>query len=241
MRSIAHQSVEELGGSSSVLVRQRMDHVALDGLLNQLEASRGDEQQAVLTRLSRLVFPHAFAEEAVLWPAVRRCLPQGEGLTLRVEEEHQEINELFARLESAPVDGPDHDGLIERVTSLLRQDVRDEEDDLLPRLQERLGVEDLRRLGRRWEVVRRVAPTRHHPVVARRPPGNVLAALPLTIVDRTRDRLDQAAHRTGGAPSKAFRAVSSGLGRAGRRIERLPLLRRGERPATHLHPGEGRP
>ncbi len=32
----------------------------------------------------------------------------------------------------------------------------------------------------------RTAPTRPHPVVARRPPGKVVAALPLSVLDRTR-------------------------------------------------------
>jgi hypothetical protein len=36
MRSIAHQTVDELGGPGSVLVRQRRDHEELDRLLQEL-------------------------------------------------------------------------------------------------------------------------------------------------------------------------------------------------------------
>ena len=70
--SVAHQTVAELGGPLSVLVRQKNDHVTLDGLLRQLSTTDGSEQQRVLRRIYRLVFPHAFAEEAVLWPVMRR-------------------------------------------------------------------------------------------------------------------------------------------------------------------------
>jgi hypothetical protein len=61
MRSISHQTVEELGGPDSVLVRQRRDHVQLDGLLHELDRTTGAAQEEVLTRIDRLVFSHANA------------------------------------------------------------------------------------------------------------------------------------------------------------------------------------
>lgn len=97
MKSVAEQSVEELGGRPSVLARQKSDHVALDLLLHRLGESTHEEQLPVLLDLYRLVFPHAFAEESVLWPVMRRVLPDGEALTLQVEQEHQEVNELATR------------------------------------------------------------------------------------------------------------------------------------------------
>jgi hypothetical protein len=66
MRSIAEQKVDELGGRLSVLTRQRRDHVKLENLLEDLEGTTGAAQGQVLLRIYRLVFPHAFAEEAVL-------------------------------------------------------------------------------------------------------------------------------------------------------------------------------
>ena len=114
--------------------------------------------------------------------------------------------------------------------------MRDEEDEVLPRLQEVLTPGRLRRLGVAWEITRRVAPTRAHPVVARRPPGNVLAALPLSVVDRVRDVTDAATVR---GPA----VLRAPLGRAGRglrdvshRIEGLPWLQAGEDPSTRSGP-----
>jgi hemerythrin superfamily protein len=230
--SIAKQTVAELGGPHSVLVRQRRDHIELDDLLHRIDAGTGAERQDVLTRLCRLVFPHAFAEEAVLWPLVRRTLPGGHELTLRIEREHQQINELFAALErTRPGDGR-HEKLFARIVRLLREDVRDEEDVLLPRLQQALDGESLRRAGWMWEVVRRTAPTRPHPVVSRRLPGNALAALPLTGLDRSRDRLDRAARRTPTPLAAGCRGVSRALAAVAGAIEHLPPLRSGEDPTT---------
>jgi hypothetical protein len=200
----ADQTTGQLGGRLSILTRQKSDHVELDRLLHELDRTAPAEQDPVLRRIYRLVFPHAFAEESVLWPVLRRLLPDGEELTLQVEQEHQEVNEL----------------------------VRDEEDALLPRLQARVTVARLRRLGLAWEVVRRLAPTRAHPVVGRRPPGNALAALPLTVVDRLRDRLDAALERGAGPADAVLRRTSRLLTGLAHGIEQLPPLRVGEDPST---------
>jgi hypothetical protein len=229
---LARQNEAQLGGALSVLVRQKRDHVKLDRLLLELAAAAPDDQDRILRPIYRLVFSHAFAEEAVLWPILRRVLPDGEELTLQVEQEHQEINELVGRIEGTPAGSTERQSLLDRMTEVLRDDIRDEEDELLPRLQARVGIRPLRALGFAWEAVRRTAPTRPHPVVSRRPPGNALAAIPLTIVDRLRDRVDhrRVQQETGSAP--ALKEASEQLARLSHVIEHAPILRRGEDPTT---------
>jgi hemerythrin superfamily protein len=231
-RSIADQTVEELGGPGSVLVRQRKDHIELDRLLRELDGSTGTAQEEVLTRIDRLVFSHAFAEETVLWPVIRRVLPDGDALTLQVEEEHQEVNELVTALERDGLDSPERPARLRRLVEVLREDVRDEEDVLLPRLQEALGHEELRALGRRWAFMARISPTRPHPTVSRRPPGNALSGLPLSLIDRTRDLVDAGVRRAPERFVPAGRAVSKGLAVVAAVIERVPLSRTGDKPPT---------
>ena len=231
-RSIADQTIEELGGPGSVLARQRQDHIALDGLLHELHGTTGTAQEEVLQRIDRLVFSHAFAEETVLWPVMRRVLPDGEALTLRIEEEHQEVNELVAALERDGLDSPERPARLRRLVEVLREDVRDEEDLLFPQLQEHVGFEELRSLGRRWELMRRISPTRPHPTVSRRPPGNALSGLPLSIIDRTRDLVDAGVRRAPERFVPAGRALSKGLAAVAGVVERVPLSRRGDQPPT---------
>ena len=227
-RSIAGQDVTELGGPGSLLSRQRRDHDLLDRLLDRLPTTRGAEQDELLTRIARLVFPHAYAEETVVWPAVRAALPDGEQLTLRTEQEHQQVNVLFSEIDRQPARRAE---LVDELVALLRQDVRDEEDLLLPRLQQALSAQQLRRLGLVWELVRRTAPTRPHPVVSRRPPGNLLSSLPLALLDRSRDRLDRTA-RTRPAAARAAVGASRALAAVAGAVEQLPVLRAGERAQT---------
>jgi hypothetical protein len=237
MRSIAEQSGGELGGPISVLTRQRRDHVRLAGYLEALSHSAGTEQQRVLLSIYRLVFPHAFAEEALLWPVIRRVLPDGEELTLRVEREHQAINELVRLMESMPAGSAGRQAALERMDELLVEDVRDEEDLLLPRLQAAMSPWQLRLLGVSWEVVRRIAPTRPHPIVSRRPPGNILSALPLSVLDRLRDRIDAASLNGTGSAAPALRTVGAALGRASHAVERAPGFKLGEDQDTRVSDG----
>ncbi len=232
MRTIADQTEDELGGPGSVLVRQRKDHVELDGLLHELDGATGTAQEEVLNRIDRLVFSHAFAEETVIWPVVRRVLPDGEALTLRIEKEHQEVNELVSALERDGLDHPERPARLRRLTEVLREDVRDEEDVLFPRLQEKLDPAELRALGRRWELMRRISPTRPHPTVSRRPPGNALSGLPLSLIDRTRDVVDAGVRRAPDRFVPAGRALSAGLAGLAGVVERVPLSRKGDRPPT---------
>ncbi|MCW2842925.1 MAG: cation-binding protein [Nocardioides sp.] len=232
MTSIADQNTAELGGPLSILTRQKRDHVRLDELLRELEATpAGTRQDDVLQRIARLVFPHAFAEESVVWPQLRRVLPDGPALTLQVEQEHQEVNELWTSLERSGPDGEGRTRLVERLIEVLREDVRDEEDELLPRLQQAVSVGRLRGLGVAWEAVRRTAPTRPHPVVSRRPPGNAVAALPLTAIDRSRDVLEAVARRSPRLQERAS-SVSRALAGVAGDVEQLGVMRRGEDPST---------
>jgi hypothetical protein len=68
--------------------------------------------------------------------------------------------------------------------------------------------------------------------VARRPPGNALAAAPLSLLDRTRDLLDYLARRAPAGAAPSLRTASQSLAAAAGRVERLGPMRRGERAST---------
>jgi hypothetical protein len=208
--------VEQLGGRSSILVKQRADHARLDRLMDRARftlTAGGREHMVALRAVARLVFTHAFAEESVLFPAARKVLAEGESLTLHIETAHQQVDELVTRLDAWSADADGHAALRERTFAVLDEDVRSEEEELLPQLQQLLSPRQLRALGRRWELLRRISPTRPHPLVSRRPPGQALSALPLTVLDRGRDRLpwlDEATSRRSTVHSRRPRPRLSG-------------------------------
>ncbi|MEU9579541.1 hemerythrin domain-containing protein [Streptomyces chilikensis] len=207
--SIADLDPRELGGDGSILVRQRRDHDELDRMMNDYEqAPPGDpERERLWKDVVQLTFSHAFAEETVLWPLLRRLTGDGEELTAIVEEEHQAINELVARVEEAGPDDPRREQWIAEAFALIRRDIRDEEDELLPLLRAGLDDRRLRRVGAAWEAVRLTAPTHPHPAVPRRPPGNAVLGVPLSGYDRLRDLGARRAGLLAGAALGAAGAV----------------------------------
>lgn len=102
--SISEQDADALGGDDCILMRRRRDHARLDAMMNRClsEDLPPGEADALWPAIVQLVFRHAFAEETVLWPLLRRVSPDGEELTRQVEEEHQAINDLVARIERSP-------------------------------------------------------------------------------------------------------------------------------------------
>lgn len=232
MRSIADQSVKELGGPGSVLVRMRREHKIMNTLLDRIAATTGDEQDELLTRLWRLVFTHAYAEETLLWPAIRTVAGDGEEVTSHIEQGHQKLSELVAALDQTRPGDPRRDELLEEMTAELRHDAREEEDILLPRLQHGTSPRQLRRLGLAWTIVRSTAPTRPHVAVSRRPPGNVVAAVPLSLLDRSRDALDRAARRQDGRDRSIAADASRILARIAGAVERRRVVQVGESSRT---------
>ncbi|WP_110241132.1 hemerythrin domain-containing protein [Nocardioides gilvus] len=208
MRSLADQVETQLGSDWSLLVRQKRDHQLLVVLLERLSRDPGPDQDEVLREVCRVVFPHAFADESVLWPAVRKHLPYGETLVQQMDEERREVNELAGRLQDEDLEPTERSRLVERLHGLLLDAVRHEEEVLLPLLQSRVEEGRLRQLGFAWDVVRRAAPTRPHPVLVRHRVSNCLVLLPLTILDRSRDRRESSSRVVPDEARTALRIAS---------------------------------
>jgi hemerythrin superfamily protein len=193
LRSAADQTEEQRGGARSILSRQSDDHAIVHRLmLDYDDATDAAARAEIVAKVSERALRHAFAEETVLFPAYRQHLPEQEDqLTAHIEGEHQQINELLEDLQGANPKADDYDARVRRVFELISSDAREEEDILLPQLQQAVDDVELCRIGDAWEAARLASPTRPHPRVSRRPPGNVLAAGPLAAWDRVRDGLDR--------------------------------------------------
>lgn len=179
-------SLRTAATGTHIVELQRKDHERLDELLTEYEtgdaASRPQTYQSILT----LVTTHAFAEESVLFPAARRLVKTGEITTGDIEAKHQRINELMTEMASWEPGMPEFDQRCTELFPLLRADVREEEDVLLTALGSATDDRRMRAIGAAWAMAKAIAPNRPHPGIPRRPPGNLLAAVPMTVTDRVR-------------------------------------------------------
>lgn len=170
----------------SIVALQHRDHEKLRQLVAEYRSGNSNTRPATFRALVDLVTRHAFAEEEVLFPAARRVLAEGESLTSDIEHKHQRANELLTELEAFEPGDPAFEARAELLFAILLDDASEEETQLLPRLTEMMSSEELERVGGTWAIAKTLAPNRSHPRVPRRPPGNVLAGIPLLFVDRVR-------------------------------------------------------
>jgi hypothetical protein len=174
-----------------IALLQKRDHRHLLDLIARYEGADQLAKGAIYREILQLVTTHAFAEETVLFPVARWRAPNGEKLTAAIESRHQRINELLLELDGMQPGAPPFDERAFEAFALLRDDLLAEENELLPDLASTLSKRAMRVVGSVWWVMRRTAPNRPHPRVSRRPPENVLAALPLAIYDRLLRRIKE--------------------------------------------------
>lgn len=166
------------------------DHRTLTGLLDDVAASgdarhRRDLVEHAIAELAG----HWAAEEQVLYPAVRRALPDGDALADRGLAAHGRGEESMKLLRRTDATAPGFDELVTRLVDEVRAHLRSEERELLPRLRAGSSPDELAEWGRKYGLARKVAPTRPHPAAPDTPPANRVAAPGMALVDRVRDTL----------------------------------------------------
>jgi hypothetical protein len=132
----------------------------------------------VVAELSR----HLSAEEQYLYPAVRSTVPGGEDLADReLAEDHQ----LLVTLQQLQRDGGAD--RVAEVVEAVRRHVAADAEELLPVLVQMVPIEDLIRVGNRFETAEEAAPTRPHPGTPSTPPWNKVVDPAVAVVDKLRD------------------------------------------------------
>jgi hemerythrin superfamily protein len=125
-------------------------HRRVDRLLEQA-AEEGADTAALIQQVADLLLPHSEAEESFVYPTIRKKSGDaGDEVKDGVEEHHHIEDMLRSLLDQEPGD-PGYDGTLAALTGELRHHVEEEEQDLLPLLQENSSREELERLGERFE------------------------------------------------------------------------------------------
>ncbi|MGC9382233.1 hemerythrin domain-containing protein [Streptomyces sp. MH13] len=180
-----------MGHGGDVTAELTTDHREVEELFGKIEAlPPGDGQrkkyadQAVIELVRRSV-----AEEAYLYPAVREFLSDGDTIADKEIEDHAEAERTMKALEGVDAGDAEFDRLIGELMAEIRSHVRDEEDNLFPRLRSAATEDQLVGLGEKVRQAKKTTPTRPHPSAPDKPPANKLPAPRTGMVDRSRDAL----------------------------------------------------
>ena len=147
--------------STDAIVILKDDHKQIRRLFKQFQ-SAGDDDTARKGRLVKeiieLLTVHTYLENEVMYPEVRKLLPDLEDDVLESYEEHHVADVLCAELYGMEPDAERFDAkttvLIENVT----HHVEEEEQEWFPKVREGLGRKQLQELGARMNGLRDKAP-----------------------------------------------------------------------------------
>jgi hemerythrin superfamily protein len=168
----------------------RDDHKKVEQLFRRFEKA-GDaayvEKRDVVDRLTEALAVHAAVEEQLFYPVVRATVPGTEGIALESLEEHHIVKWVLSELDAMAPQDERFDAKVAVLIENVRHHVREEEDDLFPRVRDELGRNALNDLGDAMAEARKTAPTRPHPRSPDTPPGNAVVGAAAGVADRIGD------------------------------------------------------
>jgi hemerythrin-like domain-containing protein len=168
------------------------DHREFDRIFTELEGLRGRMEPDVLTRKRELVddvtiglVKHSVAEETQVYPRVEKQVDKGEAE--HSKEEHAEAEETMKRLERMDPADPGFDDAVAELIREIRHHVEHEESRMFTELRATFSRDELVEMAQQVETVKKIAPTRAHPMTPNEP-GIRLAVGPVaSLLDHLRD------------------------------------------------------
>jgi hemerythrin-like domain-containing protein len=168
------------------------DHREFDRIFTELEGLRGRSEPEALTRKRELVdevtiglVKHSVAEETQVYPRVEKQIDKDEAE--HSKEEHAEAEETMKRLEKMDPEDPGFDGAVAELIAEIRHHVQEEESRMFSELRANFSREELVEMAEKVESVKKIAPTRAHPMTPNEA-GVRLAVGPVaSLLDHLRD------------------------------------------------------
>ena len=130
---------------------------------------------------------HEAAEEQYFWPVVRDKLADGDRLAEKAIEQENEGKKVLDKLRKASADDPAFDELMTKFVSAGREHIAFEEEQVWPSMQATLSAEEAKELGEKFELAKKMGPTRPHPHTPASPAVLKTAGMAAAMVDKAAD------------------------------------------------------
>ena len=169
------------------------DHREFEELFLKVQdhARFGKRRKELADQITIELIRHSVAEEQYVYPLVR-IAPGGRDLVDGALAQNAEAESLMKELEPLQPTDDAFDVVLGRLITATRAHIAGEEAELFPSLARTCLPMEMRALGEKVQAAKSIAPTRPHPSAPHTPPGNLLVAPALGLIDRIRDAL---AHR----------------------------------------------
>ena len=148
--------------STDAIVLLKDDHKQIKRLFREFEQAgeRATKTKgSIVAKIIEALTVHTYLENEVMYPEVRRLLPELEDDVLESYEEHHVADVLCVELSML---SPDHERFGAKTTVLIEiveHHIEEEEQDWFPKVREGLGRKQLQRIGDQMLELRKSAPT----------------------------------------------------------------------------------
>jgi hemerythrin superfamily protein len=138
------------------------DHKTVEALFKRFEqtgskAYKGKRQ--IADRVIKELSIHAFIEEQELYPAMEKLGGEWQELVEEAHVEHEEAKEALRALIGLSGDDPMLDAKMSALIGGVRHHVKEEEEEMFPKLRKEIARADLDELGDRLKAAKKDAPT----------------------------------------------------------------------------------
>jgi hemerythrin-like domain-containing protein len=128
------------------------DHAKVSSLFDRIEpATDATTRQQLFAQLKQELTIHAHIEETVLYPALKAKAETRE-ITEEGYEEHQEVKELLAELETTPPDSEEWSDLITELRENVEHHVEEEEGEMFTQARKVLSEQQINEIGARMSA-----------------------------------------------------------------------------------------
>jgi hemerythrin-like domain-containing protein len=147
--------------STDAIVMLKEDHARVKKLFLQFEEAGKNAKETknrIVSRILEELTVHTYLENEVMYPEVRRLLPDLEEDVLESYEEHHVADVLCMELSTMDAGDDRFDAKTTVLIESVRHHIDEEERDWFPKVREALGRKELQDMGARIEELKPKAP-----------------------------------------------------------------------------------
>lgn len=166
------------------------DHREVEQMFTEFEqATDPGEKRTIADKIIIELVRHSEAEEQAVYPMIRSHIENGDAIVEHEIDEHSQAERLMKELDGMDPGNPQFGVLMQQLMTSIKEHVAEEENVVFPQFRQTVSAEELDKLGKTVQALKKIVPTHPHPMAPDHPPFNALLAPGAALVDRVRDML----------------------------------------------------
>lgn len=175
---------------TDVIALLEHDHREVEEMFTEYaQATDAQDRRAIADKIIIELVRHSEAEEQAVYPVMRQKLTDGDKLVEHEISEHSEAERVMKQLDGMDPDNPEFGVLMTQLMGAIREHIAEEEGTAFPQFRHAVSQDELDKLGKTVQALKKIVPTHPHPMAPDHPPFNALLGPGAALVDRVRDML----------------------------------------------------